>query len=39
LSVDTIAAGRHELQTAQPTPRIRAAGAGRPRVEKKMRRS
>lgn len=38
LSVDTIAAGRRELQTAQPTQRIRVPGAGRPRVEKKMRR-
>jgi len=39
LRVDTLAAGRRELQTAQPTQRIRAAGAGRPRVEKKMRHS
>jgi hypothetical protein len=39
LSVDTIAAGRRALQKAQPTQRIRAAGAGRPRVEKKTRHS
>ncbi len=39
LSVDTIAAGRRELQAAQSTERIRAPGAGRPRVEKKTRRS
>lgn len=39
LSVDTIAAGRRELQMAQPTRRIRTPGAGRPRVEKKTRRS
>ena len=39
LSVDTIAAGRRELHRAHPTQRIRSTGAGRPRVEKKMRRS
>ncbi len=39
LSVDTIAAGRRELQVAQPTERIRVPGAGRSRVEKKTRRS
>ncbi len=39
LSVDTIAAGRRELQHAQPTERIRASGGGRPRVEKKTQRS
>jgi hypothetical protein len=38
LSVDTIAAGRHELQAAQPTEGIRAPGAGRPRIEKKTQR-
>lgn len=37
LSVDTIAAGRRELQAAHPTERIRAPGAGRLRVEKKTR--
>jgi hypothetical protein len=39
LSVDTIAAGRRELQNAQSAERIRAPGGGRPRVEKKTRRS
>ncbi len=39
LSVDTIAAGRRELQTAQQTERIRGPGGGRRRVEKKTRRS
>jgi hypothetical protein len=39
LSVDTIAAGRRELQKAQQTERIRAPGGGRSRVEKKTRRS
>ena len=39
LSVDTIAAGRRELQTTQPTKRIRVPGGGRPRVEKKTHRS
>jgi hypothetical protein len=39
LSVDTIAAGRRELHQAQQTERIRASGGGRPRVEKKIRRS
>jgi hypothetical protein len=35
LSVDTIAAGRREVQTAQSTERIRISGGGRPHVEKK----
>lgn len=39
LSVATIAAGRRELQTPQSTNRIRMPGGGRPRVEKKTRRS
>ena len=39
LGVDTIAAGRRELQMAQPTKHIRVPGAGRPRVEKKTPRS
>lgn len=39
LSVKTIAAGRRELQAGQLTKHIRAAGAGRPRVEKKTRKS
>ncbi len=39
LSVDTIAAGRRELRAGQGTKHIRAAGAGRPRVEKKIRKS
>jgi hypothetical protein len=39
LSVDTIAAGRRALKAAEPAGRIRAPGAGRLRVEKKMRRS
>lgn len=39
LSVDTIAAGRRELQTTPPTKRIRGPGGGRPRVEKKIQRS
>ncbi len=39
LSVDTVAAGRRELQQAQQTERIRASGGGRPRVEKKTQRS
>ena len=39
LSVDTITAGRRELDQAQQTERIRASGGGRPRVEKKIRRS
>lgn len=39
LSVDTIAAGRREVATAQSSPRIRAPGGGRPRAEKKTRRS
>lgn len=39
MSVDTVAVGRRELQAAQPIPRIRAPGAGRPRVGKKTRSS
>jgi hypothetical protein len=39
LGVDTIAAGRRELQTPQPTKRIRVPGGGRLRVEKKTQRS
>ncbi len=39
LSVKTIAAGRRELRAGQGTKHIRAAGGGRPRVEKKTRRS
>ncbi|MBI5649639.1 MAG: hypothetical protein HZC40_04210 [Chloroflexi bacterium] len=39
LSAATIAAGRRELQASQATERIRMPGGGRPRVEKKMRRS
>jgi hypothetical protein len=39
LDVDTIAKGRHELEQAEPTDRIRAPGGGRLRVEKKTRRS
>ena len=39
LSVDTIAAGRRELEAAQPAGRIRAPGGGRPPVEKKTRHS
>lgn len=39
LSVDTIAAGRRKLQTADSTERIRVPGGGRPRVEKKTQRS
>ena len=39
LSVDTIAAGRRELTGAEPSQRIRALGGGRPRAEKKTRRS
>ena len=35
LSVATIAAGRREVESAQPTEHIRAPGGGRPRVEKK----
>ena len=38
-SVDTIAAGRRELQHAQQTERIRASGGGRPPVEKKTQHS
>lgn len=39
LSVDTVAAGRRELEAGLPTRRIRVPGGGRPRVEKKIRRS
>lgn len=39
LSVDTIAAGRRELATAHLSTRIRTLGGGRPRAEKKTRRS
>jgi len=39
LSVDTIAKGRQELGQADASDRVRAAGGGRPRVEKKTRRS
>jgi hypothetical protein len=39
LSVDTIAKGRQELGQANASDRVRAAGGGRPRVEKKTRRS
>ena len=39
LNVDTIARGRRELEQAGPSDRIRALGSGRPRVEKKTRRS
>jgi hypothetical protein len=39
LSVDTIAQGRHDLEHAEPTDRIRTSGGGRWPVEKKTRRS
>lgn len=39
MSVDTIAKGRHDLEQAHPTGRIRAPGGGRTPVEKKTRRS
>lgn len=39
LSVDTVAAGRRELAAAPPPQGIRASGGGRPRAEKKTRRS
>jgi hypothetical protein len=39
LSVATIAAGRRELEAGQRTEQIRVPGGGRPRVEKKTRRS
>jgi hypothetical protein len=39
LSVDTIAQGRHDLEQAEPTDRIRTSGGGRWPVEKKTRRS
>ncbi len=37
LSVDAIAAGRHELERGAVSAHIRAPGGGRPRVEKKTR--
>jgi hypothetical protein len=39
MNVETIAKGRHELEQAEPTDRIRAPGGGRLPVEKKTRRS
>lgn len=39
MSVDTIAKGRHELERAEATDRIRVPGGGRLPVEKKTRRS
>ncbi len=39
LSVDTIARGRQELAQAEASTRIRGVGGGRPRTEKKTRRS
>lgn len=39
MSVNTIAKGRRELEQAPASERIRAPGGGRPRVEKKTRRS
>jgi hypothetical protein len=39
MSVDTIAQGRHELEQAEPTDRIRTVGGGRWPVEKRTRRS
>lgn len=39
LSVATIAAGRRELQAPPSVDRIRMPGGGRPRIEKKTRRS
>jgi hypothetical protein len=39
LNVDTIAAGRRELEAGAAPKSIRIPGAGRPRVEKKTRRS
>ena len=39
MDVETIAKGRHELEQAEPTDRIRAPGGGRLPVEKKTRRS
>jgi hypothetical protein len=39
MNVETIAKGRHELEQAEPTDRIRAPGGGRIPVEKKTRRS
>ncbi len=37
MNVETIAKGRHELEQAKPTDRIRALGGGRIPVEKKTR--
>lgn len=39
VSVDTIAKGRQELEEAEASERIRQWGGGRPRAEKKTRRS
>ncbi len=39
LGVATIAAGRRDLESARPRVRVRAPGGGRPRAEKKTRRS
>jgi hypothetical protein len=39
MSVDTISKGRHELERAEPSNRIRAPGGGRWPVEKKTRQS
>ena len=39
LNVKTIAKGRRELERTEPSDRIRIAGGGRLRVEKKTRRS
>jgi len=39
MNVETIAKGRHELEQAKPTDRIRAPGGGRIPVEKKTQRS
>ena len=39
INVDTIAAGRRELATARLSTRVRISGGGRPRAEKKTRRS
>ena len=39
MSVDTISKGRHEVERAEPSNRIRAPGGGRWPVEKKTRQS
>lgn len=39
ISVDTIVKGRHELEQAEATDRIRVPGGGRVPLEKKTRRS